>query len=70
MWETESTVPGLIEGLRGQGYVEGWIISAKTKIDEEISPWVVEVEVERSTGQGPDSSVGRCRLVNIGTLGY
>jgi hypothetical protein len=45
MWETESTVSCLIEGLLSQGYVEGWVISAEAKINKEISPWVVEVEV-------------------------
>jgi len=54
----------------GQGDVGDWVLGSEADVDEEVFPFVVEVEDDGTTGQRPLGSVCCSGLVDVCTWGW
>ena len=69
MGHAERAIPGLIEWLPGERYIEDGVLGSEAQIDENVGPGVVEVEGEGAAGEGPEGAVCASGLVYVGAWG-
>lgn len=51
--DAERAVTGGVPELRGEGDVEVGLVEAEAEVDEDVSPRVVELELDAAAGEGP-----------------